>query len=172
MATSFFNCASCFVGKRSLSMTFIATSRPLSRWTPEKTPSLKVRFQRRLFLIFPGFGELRSFSRPRLTLTQNGLQNSFLKVSLTYLTAEHNKWLIEAEHLSLRMRMWKFPTVWCITTIHTYLRKQFQTVLTREFHLGILGTVDWYPARIKNRTITFESCREKGKYWSRKALAW
>ena len=34
MATSFFNCASCLVGKRSLSMTLMATSRPSWRCLP------------------------------------------------------------------------------------------------------------------------------------------
>lgn len=57
MPTSFFNCASCLVGNRCLSMTLIATSRPLSRWTPTE-------FKRKLSIDFRRtnlFGDYRNF---------------------------------------------------------------------------------------------------------------
>lgn len=36
----------------------------------------------------------------------------------------------------------------------TYLHKRFQTALIQEFHQEILGTVDWYPCRWRQREIS------------------
>lgn len=70
--TSFFNCASCLVGKRCLSITLIATSRPLSRWTPAK---FEKSFQYAAFAFCPQRARVGFvFSRPTSPSNQSELR--------------------------------------------------------------------------------------------------